>query len=286
MQPMPPIVVFSDLDDTLFEPHAFSVDASARRALNRLERQQLPLVFCSSRTRAEIELIQQELGINHPFVSENGAAVFLPRGYFAFRAARVHRRCGLRHDSNSADRTQKSSLRCIVQPAGLVSVSSGSATCPSKMSHSIAMCHCCRRGSQSCASTANCSVSSTASPEPSFDWSKPCAQPASAARVVAAITTWERSTTTSAVTFSVACSVEPLGEVVTVAFGDHRSAASLLRHADIPLVVRSNNADETTCLLANVPAARLSAADSVGAWAETILEISNAIQRGRRICSS
>jgi hypothetical protein len=75
-------------------------------------------------------------------------------------------------------------------------------------------------------------------------------------------------------------------QAATVAFGDHRSAASLLRHADIPFVVRSGNADETTRLLANVPAARLSDADSVGAWAETILEISDAVQRGRSACSS
>ena len=31
------------------------------------------------------------------------------------------------------------------------------------------------------------------------------------------------------------------GEVVTVAFGDHRSAAPLLRQADVPLVVQSGS---------------------------------------------
>ena len=41
-------------------------------------------MLCSSRTRAEIEAIQQELEIAHPFVCESGGAVFIPRGYFGF----------------------------------------------------------------------------------------------------------------------------------------------------------------------------------------------------------
>jgi mannosyl-3-phosphoglycerate phosphatase len=41
-------------------------------------------VFCSTKTRAELELRQLELGISHPFIAENGAAVFVPRGYFGF----------------------------------------------------------------------------------------------------------------------------------------------------------------------------------------------------------
>jgi mannosyl-3-phosphoglycerate phosphatase len=43
----------------------------------------VPLVLCSSRTRAELEIIQQEFQFRHPFVSENGGAVYLPRGYFS-----------------------------------------------------------------------------------------------------------------------------------------------------------------------------------------------------------
>lgn len=78
MRPLPPILVFCDLDDTLFDSRAFSVDASARRALDRIQSEHVPLVFYSTRTRAELELIQQALGITHPFISESGAAVFFP----------------------------------------------------------------------------------------------------------------------------------------------------------------------------------------------------------------
>jgi len=42
------------------------------------------LVLCSSKTRAEVETIQQALGIHHPFVCESGAATFVPAGYFPF----------------------------------------------------------------------------------------------------------------------------------------------------------------------------------------------------------
>jgi mannosyl-3-phosphoglycerate phosphatase len=33
-------------------------------------------------TRAEIELIQQALGLRQPFIVESGAAALIPRGYF------------------------------------------------------------------------------------------------------------------------------------------------------------------------------------------------------------
>jgi hypothetical protein len=79
--------------------------------------------------------------------------------------------------------------------------------------------------------------------------------------------------------------VEHFGEIVTVAFGDHRSAGPLLRQTDVALVVRSGASDETTHLLADVPEARLSVADSVGAWAEVILDLASTAQSIRSSCS-
>jgi mannosyl-3-phosphoglycerate phosphatase len=285
MQPMPPIVVFSDLDDSLFEPHAFSVDASARRALNRLEHQQIPLVFSSSRTRAEIELIHQELGINHPFVSEGGAAVFLPRGYFAFRAAESIDVSG--YDTIQFGRPYAEVVTVLRRSAGRLGVSvlgfSDMSVADVALDYEVPLLQARLaklRDYSELFRVADCT-------------------PGAILRLVKALraagfgcTCRGRYHHVGALHHDVSSHFlrglfrRAFGQVVTVAFGDHRGAASLLRHADIPLVVRSNNADETTCLLANVPAARLSAVDSVGAWAETILEISNAIQRGRSICSS
>jgi mannosyl-3-phosphoglycerate phosphatase len=45
-------------------------------------RRQVPLVFCSSKTSAEIEALRRELSNLHPFVTENGGGVFVPQGYF------------------------------------------------------------------------------------------------------------------------------------------------------------------------------------------------------------
>jgi len=76
--PNPPIVVFSDVDSVL-RARSF---APAAHALQVLAKERIPLVFCSSETRAELEAVQHELGIHHPFVCENGGAAFFPDRYF------------------------------------------------------------------------------------------------------------------------------------------------------------------------------------------------------------
>ena len=77
------LVVFTDLDGCLLDHDSYSF-APAAEALAVLAAQGIPLVLCSSKTRAEIEMLQQDLGVAHPFVSENGGALFLPRRYFPF----------------------------------------------------------------------------------------------------------------------------------------------------------------------------------------------------------
>lgn len=84
------LLVFTDVDGTLLDHHTYSFSA-ARDALALLAREGVPLILCSSKTRAELEVLQRELAIVHPFISENGGAVFLPEGYFPFavRGARA-----------------------------------------------------------------------------------------------------------------------------------------------------------------------------------------------------
>jgi mannosyl-3-phosphoglycerate phosphatase len=78
------LVVFADVDGVLGDLHGGAFFADAAATLKPLRRHDIPLVLCSSRTRAEIEAIQQELGIRQPFVCESGGAVFIPEGYFGF----------------------------------------------------------------------------------------------------------------------------------------------------------------------------------------------------------
>jgi mannosyl-3-phosphoglycerate phosphatase len=73
-------VVFSDLDGTLLDQnYSFEVTSPV---IARLKVLNVPIVLCSSKTRLEIEYFRTKLGINDPFISENGAAIFVPPGYF------------------------------------------------------------------------------------------------------------------------------------------------------------------------------------------------------------
>lgn len=74
------IIIFTDLDGTLLNT-TYEYN-SAMPALALIERYKIPLVFCSSKTRSEIELYRKKLGNDHPFISENGGGIFLPVGYF------------------------------------------------------------------------------------------------------------------------------------------------------------------------------------------------------------
>ena len=74
-------VVYTDLDGTLLD-HATYSYAPAREALDLLAERRIPVILCSSKTRAEIELLRRDLRHSDPFISENGGAIFIPRGYF------------------------------------------------------------------------------------------------------------------------------------------------------------------------------------------------------------
>ncbi len=73
-------VVFSDLDGTLLN-NKYSFE-SAGESLEILKEQEIPLILVSSKTMAEIEFYRKKLENNHPFISENGGAIFIPKNYF------------------------------------------------------------------------------------------------------------------------------------------------------------------------------------------------------------
>jgi len=75
------IVIFTDLDGTLLDAESYSADA-ARPSIERLRDLGIPLIFCSSKTRAEIEWWRGHLENDAPFIAENGGALFVPAAYF------------------------------------------------------------------------------------------------------------------------------------------------------------------------------------------------------------
>lgn len=79
----PKTIVFTDLDGTLLDLTTRSWEP-AQSALRRLRALRVPVVLCSAKTRAEIEPLRRALGINDPFLVENGGALYIPKGYFSF----------------------------------------------------------------------------------------------------------------------------------------------------------------------------------------------------------
>jgi mannosyl-3-phosphoglycerate phosphatase len=80
----PLIAVFTDLDGSLLDHADYSFDA-ARPALARMREQGIPLVFATSKTRAEVEALHEQMGLHEPFIVENGAALFFPDDYRELR---------------------------------------------------------------------------------------------------------------------------------------------------------------------------------------------------------
>jgi mannosyl-3-phosphoglycerate phosphatase len=84
MTTTPKLVIFTDLDGTLLDRSTYSFEA-AQPALDLIKQKDIPLVLSSSKTMAEIEFYRKALENGHPFISENGGAVFIPKDYFSFR---------------------------------------------------------------------------------------------------------------------------------------------------------------------------------------------------------
>jgi len=84
MMTIPKAILFTDLDGTLLDRETYSFEP-AQPALRVIREKDIPLVLSSSKTRAEIELYRRKLENDHPFISENGGAVFIPKDYFSFQ---------------------------------------------------------------------------------------------------------------------------------------------------------------------------------------------------------
>lgn len=86
-------LVFTDLDGSLLDHDSYSY-SDAWPQVRTLQRLGIPLIPATSKTRAEIAPLRGELGNDHPFIPENGAAVLIPVGYFAAQPAGTVERDG------------------------------------------------------------------------------------------------------------------------------------------------------------------------------------------------
>lgn len=77
------IIIYTDLDGTLLDASSYSFDP-ANDALSAIRRLGATLILVSSKTRAEMEPLRLRLNHLHPFIVENGGALYIPKGYFPF----------------------------------------------------------------------------------------------------------------------------------------------------------------------------------------------------------
>jgi mannosyl-3-phosphoglycerate phosphatase family protein len=74
-------IIFTDLDDTLLDKN-YSPE-KALPIIKKLNKIKIPIIFCSAKTKAEQEVIRKQLNIKHPFIVENGSAIYIPKKYFS-----------------------------------------------------------------------------------------------------------------------------------------------------------------------------------------------------------
>jgi len=70
-------IVFSDLDGTLLDHHTYS-HAGAQEGIDLLRERSVPLVLVSSKTLPEMTELHGMLGLDSPFVFENGGGIAWP----------------------------------------------------------------------------------------------------------------------------------------------------------------------------------------------------------------
>ena len=77
----PELVIFTDMDGSLLDHYDYNHKA-ADALLKQLNDNNIPVIPNTSKTFAELSVIRESLNNQHPFITENGAAVFIPVDYF------------------------------------------------------------------------------------------------------------------------------------------------------------------------------------------------------------
>jgi len=266
------LVVFTDLDGTLLDHETYSY-SPAEEALDLLERKRIPLILCSSKTRAEIELIQLDLRLRHPFISENGGAIFMPRAYFPITPEGVRSVEGYEVIEFGAPYWQ------LVDPLHRISTELGIRVVGfSDMSvEEVAQ---------------DCKLSPMEARLAKMrEYDEPFRilgfSPAARSRLLDALHEAGLRCTRGGRYYHVtgvtdkglairtlkSLYAQAWGTVVTVGLGDSLNDVSLLREVDIPVIVRNPAAGATGRLFRKVPTARLTKAPGPRGWNEAILEV-------------
>ena len=77
-------VVYTDLDGTLLDHYTYAFD-EALETIKLLRARGIPIVPCTSKTRAETVSLMQDLELDGPMIIENGAAIWVPDAWGLIR---------------------------------------------------------------------------------------------------------------------------------------------------------------------------------------------------------
>ena len=74
-----PLIIFTDLDGTLLNQEDYDYQP-AIPMLEKFKKKGVPIIPVTSKTRAEVAQLREDIGLNDPFIVENGSGIFVPQG--------------------------------------------------------------------------------------------------------------------------------------------------------------------------------------------------------------
>lgn len=72
------------MDGTLLDHHTYSFEA-AKPTLNKLKSKNIPVIPTTSKTYAEMQSLRHRIGLETPFIVENGAAIYIPTDFLKYQ---------------------------------------------------------------------------------------------------------------------------------------------------------------------------------------------------------
>lgn len=76
--------IFTDMDGTLLDHSTYSHEP-ADKMLQHLRQSNIPVIPTTSKTYAELILLRQQIGLDGPFIIENGAAIYIPVNFLRYQ---------------------------------------------------------------------------------------------------------------------------------------------------------------------------------------------------------
>jgi len=228
----------------------------------------VPLVLCTSKTRAEVEPIRAALDNAHPFIVENGGGVCVPLGYFPFEIEGAERR------GDYAVVTFGDPYAELTRALARASRASGVGV----------------RGfadmtdDEVAAETGLTPAEARLARQREFDEPFVVLEPARAPELLAAIEREGKRWTAggrfhhitgandkaAAVRLLVALYRRQLGAVRTVGLGDAPNDAEFLQAVDVPILIASPHVDQLRALM---PTGRVTALEGPAGWNAAVLAV-------------